>query len=70
MDFRSSMARATSREARLRDPSGNIVFLYKAGEHRRYPPWRMEEADAPQKSDEPSAEPAFDSFEVKRAVLP
>ncbi|URD61709.1 bifunctional hydroxymethylpyrimidine kinase/phosphomethylpyrimidine kinase [Sphingomonas sp. KRR8] len=58
------------REARLRDPSGNIVFLYKAGEHRRYPPWRMEEADAPQKSDEPSAEPAFDSFEVKRAVLP
>jgi hydroxymethylpyrimidine/phosphomethylpyrimidine kinase len=31
------------REARLRDPSGNIVFLYKAGEARRFPPWRMEE---------------------------
>ena len=31
------------REARLRDPSGNTVFLYKAGEHRRFPPWRMEE---------------------------
>jgi hydroxymethylpyrimidine/phosphomethylpyrimidine kinase len=58
------------REARLRDPSGNIVFLYKAGEHRRYPPWRMEEAEVVAKSDEPSAEPAFDSFEVKRAVLP
>jgi len=31
------------REARLRDPSGNIVFLYKAGEARRFPPWRVEE---------------------------
>jgi hydroxymethylpyrimidine/phosphomethylpyrimidine kinase len=31
------------REARLRDPSGNIVFLYKAGEARRFPPWRVKE---------------------------
>ena len=31
------------REARLRDPSGNTVFLYKAGESRRFPPWRMTE---------------------------
>ena len=31
------------REARLRDPSGNTIFLYKAGESRRYPPWRMPE---------------------------
>lgn len=30
------------REARLRDPSGNIVFLYKAGESRRFPPWRID----------------------------
>ncbi len=30
------------REARLRDPSGNVVFLSKAGEHRRFPPWRMD----------------------------
>ena len=29
------------REARLRDPDGNIVFFYKAGENRRFPPWRM-----------------------------
>ena len=29
------------REARLRDPSGNIIFLYKAGEARRFPPWRI-----------------------------
>ncbi len=29
------------REARLRDPSGNVIFLYKAGEARRYPPWRI-----------------------------
>jgi hydroxymethylpyrimidine/phosphomethylpyrimidine kinase len=31
------------REARLRDPSGNTIFLYKAGEARRFPPWRVEE---------------------------
>jgi hydroxymethylpyrimidine/phosphomethylpyrimidine kinase len=31
------------REARLRDPAGNIIFLYKAGEARRYPPWRIQE---------------------------
>lgn len=31
------------REARLRDPDGNIVFLYKAGEARRFPPWRVTE---------------------------
>ena len=32
------------REARLRDPAGNIVFLYRAGEARRFPPWRMAES--------------------------
>jgi hydroxymethylpyrimidine/phosphomethylpyrimidine kinase len=32
------------REARLRDPAGNTVFLYKAGEARRYPPWRIEQS--------------------------
>jgi len=30
------------REARLRDPDGNIVFFYKAGENRRFPPWRVD----------------------------
>jgi len=30
------------REARLRDPDGNIIFFYKAGEARRFPPWRMD----------------------------
>jgi hydroxymethylpyrimidine/phosphomethylpyrimidine kinase len=30
------------REARLRDPSGNTIFLYKAGEARRFPPWRVD----------------------------
>ena len=28
------------REARLRDPHGNIICLYHAGDNRRYPPWR------------------------------
>jgi hydroxymethylpyrimidine/phosphomethylpyrimidine kinase len=32
------------REARLRDPDGNIIFFYKAGENRRFPPWRMQES--------------------------
>lgn len=29
------------REARLRDPSGNVICLFWAGENRRYPPWRI-----------------------------
>ena len=29
------------REARLRDPHGNIIRLYHAGDNRRYPPWRI-----------------------------
>jgi len=29
------------REARLRDPAGNKVCLYHAGENRLNPPWRM-----------------------------
>jgi hydroxymethylpyrimidine/phosphomethylpyrimidine kinase len=32
------------REARLRDPAGNAVRLYQAGEMRRYPPWRIDDA--------------------------
>jgi len=35
------------REARLRDPDGNIIFFYKAGENRRFPPWRMEDEILP-----------------------
>lgn len=29
------------REAHLRDPDGNKVILYWAGESRKYPPWRI-----------------------------
>jgi catechol 2,3-dioxygenase-like lactoylglutathione lyase family enzyme len=29
------------REARLRDPAGNEVCLYTAGNNRRFPPWRI-----------------------------
>ena len=29
------------REARLTDPSGNVICLYFAGENRRNPPWRI-----------------------------
>jgi hydroxymethylpyrimidine/phosphomethylpyrimidine kinase len=29
------------REAHLRDPAGNRLCLYRAGEYRRFPPWRI-----------------------------
>lgn len=29
------------REAWLRDPAGNCVCLYFAGQNRKYPPWRI-----------------------------
>jgi catechol 2,3-dioxygenase-like lactoylglutathione lyase family enzyme len=31
------------REARLRDPSNNVICLYWAGENRRFPPGRVQE---------------------------
>ncbi len=31
------------REAHLRDPAGNRLCLYRAGENRRFPPWRIGE---------------------------
>ena len=34
------------REARLRDPDGNIIFFYHAGESRRFPPWRIEDSSS------------------------
>ena len=29
------------REAKLRDPTGNRICFYHAGENRRFPPWRL-----------------------------
>ena len=29
------------REARLRDPAGNPLCLFRAGRNRRHPPWRI-----------------------------
>lgn len=34
------------REARFDDPTGNKWCLFHAGLNRRFPPWRIEEADA------------------------
>jgi len=31
------------REAWLRDPAGNQLCLYYAGENRRFPPWRLKD---------------------------
>jgi catechol 2,3-dioxygenase-like lactoylglutathione lyase family enzyme len=30
------------REAILKDPDGNVIFLYSAGENRLNPPWKLE----------------------------
>lgn len=35
------------REAYLRDPAGNLICLYRAGRHRRFPPWRLPGRCAP-----------------------
>lgn len=32
------------REARLSDPSGNVICLFSAGENRKNPPWRVSRA--------------------------
>ena len=34
------------REAYLKDPAGNRVCLYHAGENRRHPPWRLPDSAA------------------------
>lgn len=31
------------REAYLRDPAGNRICIYHAGENRRFPPWRLKD---------------------------
>lgn len=31
------------REAYLRDPAGNLLCIYHAGDNRRFPPWRIRE---------------------------
>lgn len=35
------------REARLKDPAGNVIVLYSAGRNRRFPPWRVDGLTAP-----------------------
>ena len=32
-------------EARLRDPDGNRVIIYYAGDNRKNPPWRLKQAE-------------------------
>jgi hypothetical protein len=34
------------REAILKDPDGNVIFLFNAGENRLNPPWRLPESNA------------------------
>ena len=32
------------REARLKDPCGNEICIYRAGRNRRFPPWRVDQS--------------------------
>ena len=41
------------REARTKDPSGNVICLYRAGANRLHPPWRVG-AQAPRQAGEGS----------------
>jgi catechol 2,3-dioxygenase-like lactoylglutathione lyase family enzyme len=43
MTFESELEQKTWlwREAWLRDPAGNSICLYHAGDNRRFPPWRI-----------------------------
>jgi hydroxymethylpyrimidine/phosphomethylpyrimidine kinase len=36
------------REAYLRDPAGNLLCLFHAGEDRRHPPWRLPDDPGPE----------------------
>lgn len=40
------------REARLRDPAGNPLCLYWAGDNRRFPPWRINQHTAAKELDQ------------------
>ena len=51
------------REARLKDPDGNPVILYHAGDNRKNPPWRIEN-DISAK-----AEIKEDNIEIERKYL-
>lgn len=39
------------REARLKDPSGNELCLFWAGENRKHPPWRVAAAEGASPND-------------------
>ncbi len=45
IEFESAAADQTWlwREAYLRDPAGNRLCIFHAGENRRFPPWRIDE---------------------------
>ncbi|MBC2777326.1 VOC family protein [Parasphingopyxis marina] len=40
------------REARLRDPAGNPLCLFRGGENRRFPPWRIDTLHAAKEQDQ------------------
>lgn len=45
IDSRPADQRWLWREAYLRDPDGNVICLYFAGENRLNPPWRLRRED-------------------------
>lgn len=56
------------REARLADPSGNVLCLFRAGEIRKSPPWRLEDRESMKivRSREFRAEHAWDALDIAK----
>jgi len=52
------------REARLKDPDGNQLIIYHAGDNRKNPPWRIEKNEI-----SASAEMISESLEIERKFL-
>lgn len=54
------------REARLKDPDGNQIILFYAGENRKNPPWRIGDRDIEISA---SAEMKNETLEIERKFL-
>lgn len=57
------------REARLKDPDGNQLILYYAGDNRKNPPWRIEEDKVETIEDSHLHRNESNSLEIERKFL-
>jgi len=56
------------REARLHDPDGNIIIIYRAGDNRKNPPWRIKE-NSTGAQDSHQHEKQKETLEIERKFL-